>query len=95
MAVRMAMTAVWLKVDLERVVQSLQDAGRKLGGVEDELVLDFSSVLRVDPSALRAMAEFAAVADDNGVKIVLRGVSTDIYKVLKMVQLASRFSFSD
>jgi len=91
----MAMTTVWLKIDMERVVQSLQDAGRKLGGVEDELVLDFSSVLRVDSSALRAMAEFAAVADDNGVKIVLRGVRTDIYKVLKMVKLASRFSFSD
>ena len=91
----MAMTALWLKIDMERVVQSLQDAGRKLGDVEDELVLDFSSVLRVDPSALRAMAEFAAVADDNGVRIVLRGVSIDIYKVLKMVKLASRFAFSD
>ncbi len=91
----MAMTAVWLKIDMERVVQSLRDAGRKLGGAEDELVLDFTSVLRIDPSALRAMAEFAAVADDNGVKIVLRGVSIDIYKVLKMVKLASRFAFSD
>ena len=91
----MAMTAVWLKIDMECVVQSLQDAGRKLGGAEDELVLDFSSVPRIDPSVLSAMTEFAAVADDNGVKIVLRGVSIDIYKVLKMVKLASRFAFSD
>ncbi|HEY2118035.1 MAG TPA: STAS domain-containing protein [Candidatus Acidoferrum sp.] len=91
----MTMTAVWLKVDEQRFVPSLQDAGGKLDSVEDEVVLDFSSVLRIDPSAIRAMEEFATIADDKGVKIVLRGVSTSIYKVLKLVKLASRFAFTD
>jgi len=89
----MAMMAVWLKIDEERVVQALQEAGGKLDGVEGEVVLDFSSVRRIDPSALRGMEEFADIADDKGVKVALRGINVDVYKVLKLVKLASRFSF--
>jgi len=57
------------------------------------VVLDFSSVRRVDPSAVRAMEGFADTADDKAVKVALRGVNVDVYKVLKLVKLASRFSF--
>jgi len=89
----MAMMAVWLKIDEERVVQALQEAGEKLDSVEGEVVLDFSSVRRVDPSAVRAMEGFADTADDKAVKVALRGVNVDVYKVLKLVKLASRFSF--
>jgi len=95
MVALMAMTSVWLKIDDGRVVQALQDAGTKLGSVEDEVVLDFSSVPRIDPSALRVMEEFVCIADHKGVKIVLRGVRVDIYKVLKLARLASRFGFSN
>ena len=89
----MAMMAVWLKIDGERVVQALQEAGEKLDSVEGEAVLDFSSVRRIDPSAVRAMEGFADNADDKAVKVKLRGVNIDVYKVLKLVKLASRFSF--
>ena len=34
-----------------------------------------------------------SIADEKGVKVVLRGVNVDVYKVLKLVKLASRFSF--
>jgi anti-anti-sigma regulatory factor len=57
------------------------------------VVLDFSSVRRIDPSVLRAMEEFAGKADNKGVKVVLRGVNVDVYKVLTLVNLTSRFSF--
>jgi anti-anti-sigma regulatory factor len=93
MVVRMAMIAVWLKIDEDRVVQALQEVGEKLDSVGDEVVLDFSSVHRIDSSALRAIEEFAGMADDNGVKVVLRGVNVGVYKVLKLVKLGSRFSF--
>jgi anti-anti-sigma regulatory factor len=93
MVVRMAMIAVWLKIDEERVVQALREAEEKLDRVEDEVVLDFSSVRRIDPSALRAIEEFAGTADDKGVKVVLCGVNVDVYKVLKLMRLAPRFSF--
>ena len=89
----MAMIAVWLKIDEERIVQALQEAGEKLDNVEGEVALDFSSVRRIDPSALRALQEFTGIAENKGVKVVLRGVNVDIYKVLKLVKLAPRFSF--
>jgi anti-anti-sigma regulatory factor len=93
MVVCMATIAVWLKIDEERVVQALQEAGEKLDSVEGEVALDFSSVRRIDPSAIRALEEFASIADDKGVKVVLRGVNVGVYRVLKLVKLASRFSF--
>jgi len=89
----MAMIAVWLKIDEEHVDHALQEAGKKLDSVDGEVALDFSSVDRIDSSALRAMEEFADMADDKGIKVVLRGVNVGVYKVLKLVRLTSRFSF--
>ena len=88
----MTMTAVWFKVDGDRVAQSLQEAQAQLGSSEGELVLDFSDVQRVDPSALRAIEAFAVAADEKVVKGVMRGVNVGIYKVLKLARLSSRFS---
>jgi anti-anti-sigma regulatory factor len=81
------------EIDEERVVQALQEAGEKLDGADGELVLDFSSVRRIDPGALREIERLADLADEKAVKVVLRGVNIDIYKVLKLVKLAPRFSF--
>ena len=89
----MAVIAMWIKIDEERVVQGLQEAGEKLDSAEGEVVADFSSVRRIDSSAIRALEEFAGTADDKGVKVVLRGANVDVYKVLKLVKLGSRLSF--
>ena len=89
----MAMIAEWLKIDEERVVQGLQEVGEKLDSVEGEVALDFSSVRRLDASALNAMEELAGIADDKSVKVVLRAVHVGVYRVLKLVKLTSRFSF--
>lgn len=89
----MAIMAVFLKIDEERVVQTLREAAEKLDSAEGEVVLDFSSVHRIDAGGLRGMEEFAGMADDKGVKVALRGVNVGVYKVLKLVNLASRFSF--
>jgi anti-anti-sigma regulatory factor len=50
-------------------------------------------VRRIDPSVLRVLDEFAGKADNKGVKVVLRGVNVDVYKVLTLAKLTSRFSF--
>jgi anti-anti-sigma regulatory factor len=92
MVVRMAMIAAW-RIDGERVVHALEEFRDKLGSADREVVLDFSSVRRIDTSAIRAMEDLAVIADEKAVKIVLRGVNVDIYKVLKLVKLAPRFSF--
>lgn len=89
----MAMLAVWLKIEEDHVVQALQEARAKLEGADGEIILDFSSVRRIDPAALRAMEELAGIAKEKTVKLVLRGVNIDVYKVLKLMKLASRFSF--
>ncbi len=91
----MATIAVWIRIDEERVVQSLQDTGERLDGVDGEVTLDFSAVRRIDASALGVIVALASVADDKGIKVVLRGVNVEIYRVLKLLKLASRFSFGD
>jgi anti-anti-sigma regulatory factor len=93
MVVRMTMNAEWLEIDGERVVQGLQAAREALDSAQSDVVLDFSSVRRIDPNALRTMEKLAGLADGKAVKVVLRGVNVDIYKVLKLVKLTSRFSF--
>jgi len=93
MVMPMTVMATFLKIDEERIVLVLHEAGEKLDNAEGEVVLDFSSVDRIDATGLRAMEEFADIADDKGVKVALRGVNVSVYKVLKLVKLASRFSF--
>jgi anti-anti-sigma regulatory factor len=87
------MNGEWIEIDGERVVQDLQAIRETLDTAHGDVVLDFSSVRRIDPSALRAMEELAGLANGKAVKVVLRGVNVDIYKVLKLVKLTSRFSF--
>jgi anti-anti-sigma regulatory factor len=85
---------MWRNIDEKCVVPALQEAAEKLNGTEGEVVLDFVSVRRIDSSALRAMEGFASIAEEKDVKVVLSGVSVDVYKVLKLVKLAPRFSFT-
>jgi anti-anti-sigma regulatory factor len=89
----MTMNAVLLKIDAECVAHSVQQACDNLDSGGREVALDFSSVRRIDPSALRAMEKLAGTADDKAVKVVLHGVDVKVYKVLKLVNLAPRFSF--
>ncbi len=88
----MKMISVW-PIDGERLVSALQETGTKLDNADGEVVLDFSSVRRLDPAALKAMEDLAGLADEKAVKLALRGVDVDVYKVLKLVELAPRFSF--
>ena len=74
-------------------VPGLQEALERLDSAGGELVLDFSAVERVGPAALRAMEQLAARAQEKSVRLVLRGVNVNVYKVLKLVKLAPRFSF--
>jgi anti-anti-sigma regulatory factor len=91
----MTTNAVWLKIDPESLAQSFAEALAKLDGAEGELVLDFSAVRRIDSGAIAEMEKLAASAGDKAVKIALCGVHVDVYKVLKLVKLAERFTFLD
>ncbi len=89
----MAINALWLKVEGERLLPALQQAVTRLDGADGELVLDFSAVRRITPEASRELENLAGVADEKAVKLVLRGVNIDVYRVLKLAKLTARFSF--
>ena len=86
------MSIVSLKLDGADLVESLQAAGQKLEEMEGDMILDLSSVHGVSPAALSAMSDFADVAEDKSVNVVLRNVNVDVYRVLKLARLAQRFS---
>ena len=88
----MSTKAVWLEIDGDHVADALKQALGSLDGA-DELLLDFSSVHRIDSSALRALESLAGAADDKPARVVLRGVNVHVYKVLKLIKLAPRLSF--
>ena len=71
----------------------IQEAIEKVKSGESEVVLDFSSVTRIDADVVGAMEELAGLADGKPVKVVLRAVNTDIYRVLKQLKLTHRFTF--
>lgn len=91
----MTMTTVpgYLEIDAGRVGESLQQVCEKLTAAEGEVCLDFASVRRIGPDSLTAMEKLAGLAKEKAVKVSLRGVNIDIYRVLKLARLTSRFSF--
>jgi len=60
---------------------------------EQELVLDFSAVSRVDTGALTSLENLLSTASEKGVRVSLRGVNVAVYKVLKLTKVAQRLSF--
>ena len=75
--------------------ETLEQAFRNLDGAARELVLDFSSVRRIDAGGIGSLEKLAAAADAKSVKVDLQGVDVSVYKVLKLVKLTPRFSFSN
>ncbi len=93
MVAHMASDVVRLSVTGEHVAQALHEARKMLESAQDEVVLDFAAVHRIDSGALRALHDLADTAGGNGTQLVLSNVSVDIYKVLKLMGLTQRFSF--
>lgn len=89
----MSAIALFLNIDEKRIVPALQEAASSLDCAQGEAVLDFASIRRIDAAALRALEDFVRAADDKCITVALRGVNVDVYKVLKLVKLAQRFSF--
>jgi anti-anti-sigma regulatory factor len=81
------------KIDAGHAAQSIRAAREKLAGDEVEAVLDFVSVQRIDPDALRELEELANLTDMRGDKVWLLHVNVEIYKVLKLAKLSARFNF--
>jgi anti-anti-sigma regulatory factor len=81
------------KIDAQHAVESLRAAQKKLDAVNVETVLDFTSVLQIDPSVLRELEALAILTDESNDRICLLRVNVEIYKVLKLAKLSARFNF--
>ena len=84
--------AVMVKVD-EAMGPLLHAAEDKLSGEVSEVLVDMSAVRRVNASAVGALQAFLELAEVRGIRVGLRGVHVEVYKVLKLVKLASRLTF--
>jgi anti-anti-sigma regulatory factor len=82
------------KLDEASPLQLLQEAENNLAGAEGEVTVDFSAVRRIDAGVIQAIEQLANHADDKGFKVAFHGVDVNVYKVLKLVKLAGRFSFT-
>jgi anti-anti-sigma regulatory factor len=91
----MTTVAEFYKIDGEHVAQSLNEVRGRLVTDNGEVVLDFSTVLRIDTSALQEIEDLAAAAEKQSVTVECRGVNVSVYKVLKLARLTSRFSFAN
>jgi len=85
--------AVRRKIEESDVAAAIRDVAAHLDSADRELVLDFSSVGRIDPDAVCALDDLARRSNDKSIKVTLHGVNLDVYKALKLVNLTSRFSF--
>ena len=84
---------VWPKIEEGRMAQALEEVGEKLDSAVAEVVLDLSSVRKIDTSAVQAMERLARIGEEKGVKVVLSGVNVQVHKVLTLLRLKSRFWF--
>jgi anti-anti-sigma regulatory factor len=71
----------------------IQDAIAKVNSGESEVILDFSSVRRIDTNMVGALEELARLTGSSSAKVVLRAVNTDVYRVIKQLKLTQRFTF--
>ena len=89
-----ATIAEFVKLDQKSAVEILRKAEKKLVKAEGEVIVDFFSVEWVDSAIVKALEDLADTADRKSVSVALRGVNIGVYKVLKLVRLAERFSFA-
>ena len=81
------------KVDGRDIAESVRAIHTKFDAGRVEIVLDFTSVLRIDPAGLREMEDLATISEETREKICLLHVNVEIYKVLKLSGLSGRFNF--
>lgn len=90
----MEKVAVQFAIDPARVGAALEEARATLENA-GAIILDFGAVPRLSACDIRALEELGSAAAEKGIRIVLRGVGSSLYKVLKLIKLSSRFGFAN
>jgi ABC-type transporter Mla MlaB component len=84
-----------LKMNESTAASALLENRTRLDAWAGEVILDFSAMRRIDAATTSALQEFSDVAHGQGVRVVLRSVNVDIYKVLKLMKLTAPLSFAN
>ena len=81
-----------LEIDPDRVAHMLRQEAVELLGSGSEVVLDFSAVRRIEANGVAALEELLELTESRSVRIRLESVDTNVYKVLRLVNLSQRFA---
>ncbi|HTZ84784.1 MAG TPA: STAS domain-containing protein [Candidatus Acidoferrales bacterium] len=88
-------TVAEFAVEENSLISLLEKAKQEPNNTRTDLVLDCSTVHRIDAADLRALEDFAQFATEKELNVILRGVRVDLYKVLKLIGLTNYFSFAN
>jgi anti-anti-sigma regulatory factor len=88
----MATLSSILRIEGDRTAECLAEVVGRLDSCRGEIVLDISEMRRIDSKVLKILEELASSAEARGLTIRLHGTNIDVYKVLKLTKLASRFN---
>lgn len=77
------------------IAEPLARAMEQLDGAEKELTVDLSAIRRLRAADLRALEDLARAAEQQTVKLTLRGAGPEVYKTLKVAKAAQKFSFAN
>ena len=91
----METNTAFLSIPEGNLTSAFETAGKTLDGEPQQLGVDLSCVHRIDSAGLNAIQDFAHVADEKKVKVVLRGVNVNVYKMLKLARLTRHFLFAN
>ena len=91
----METNAAFLSIDEGNLTSAFETAGETLEGEPGQFGVDLSCVRRIDSVGLNAIQDFAHRADEKKVKVVLRGVNANVYKMLKLARLTRHFLFAN
>ncbi len=89
----MTITASAIVVNGERVAETMNELCGNLTANSGELLLDFFFVQTLDPAAIKGLEDLSGIAEVMKVKIILRGVNVEVYKVLKLSDLTDKLLF--
>lgn len=80
-------------VNGEHVAETLKEVRDSLPANGGEVLLDFFFVQTLDPAGIERLEELSATSQLLKVKVILRGVNVELYKVLKLSDLTDKFLF--
>jgi anti-anti-sigma regulatory factor len=93
--VAMETNTAFLSIEENNLISAFEKARQAMDGEAQQLGVDLSCVHRIDSAGLNAIQDLAHRADEKKVKVVLRGVNVNVYKMLKLARLTRHFSFAN